>query len=416
MSPSDKAEVLQVPSTAKTRSTASQTLIDEQAAKLDAVFRRIKDDEEKLAARLDQVTDQIAMIDAKWTAGSIAIEHGRYRQEREINLKLQQEIIAQLCLLWTKSAQLPNWVDDIVPDELARDMAEDWALIDAAVRCYPELEGAKKTIKFRRTAQKQDKFRKQLYDAYECTTESNAVFVYCPISHAKVERSAVAAHIVNVNVGATTASALFGNGEEHIWNVKNGLVIHQAYEQLLDSAKAVILPASTDPMETEFKFFLLTKDLGQVQLAGVWGYEALHGRRLEFLNDFRPAKRYLYFKCIMSLLRRRRADVSGHLQDLEFLPDIAKIMWASPGPCLRNTILYRFSRELGCIGKDEANQFWGVKTDGDDLFKGRSVQDEQEVFTIATRAAKAALDTTDEDRSDDTAEVTEDTDDRFPGE
>lgn len=60
--------------------------------------------------------------------------------------------MAQLCVLWTKSAQLSGSCnDDMVPDGLARDMAEDWALIDAVVRCYPELEGAKKTVKSGRT-------------------------------------------------------------------------------------------------------------------------------------------------------------------------------------------------------------------------------------------------------------------------
>lgn len=66
--------------------------------------------------------------------------------------------------------------------------------------------------------------RKQLYEAYESATNVGDVFVYCSISHTEVERSTSVAYIVNVNVGVKTATALFGDDEDHIWNVKNGLV------------------------------------------------------------------------------------------------------------------------------------------------------------------------------------------------
>lgn len=106
-------------------------------------------------------------------------------------------------------------------------------------------------------------------------------------------------------------------------------------------------------------FFLLTKDIGRRKETYIWGDE-LHGRRLVFQNDFRPSKRYLYFKFVISVLRRRRAEVPGYLTDLENLPSFVKSLWASPGPYLKRSILYKFSRQLGCMTTEDADQFWGV--------------------------------------------------------
>ena len=207
--------------------------------------------------------------------------------------------------------------------------------------------------------------------------------------HGRIDQNnSRAAHIVKVNVGAKTAEALFGEREDHIWSPKNGLVLHWEYERLLDNAKAVILPASDNPGETELVFLLLTRDIGR-EKAAVWGYETLHGRRLKFLNEYRPAKRYLHFKAIMTLLRRRRGEVDGHWNDLDQLPAVAKTMWASPGPYLKNSILYRFSRELGCFTKEDANRFWDL--DSEAAFAGLTLENTKTAAALALQASNAAL-------------------------
>ncbi|EFX01747.1 hypothetical protein CMQ_8213 [Grosmannia clavigera kw1407] len=130
------------------------------------------------------------------------------------------------------------------------------------------------------------------------------------------------------------------------------------YERLLDTARAVILPASNDPDETELKFYLLTSDIGRASTR-IWG-DMLNGRELNFKNEFRPSKKYLYFKFVISLLRRRRIEVPGFENDLVNLPSPSKVMWASPGSYMKKSILYKFSRQLGCISVEEANRFWEV--------------------------------------------------------
>lgn len=123
-------------------------------------------------------------------------------------------------------------------------------------------------------------------------------------------------------------------------------MIYKAYENFLDSAKSVILPASNDPSETELELFLLTKDINQIRMARVWGYEALHRRRLVFKNGFRPAKRYLYFKSLITLLRRRRAQVSGNLQNMEPSRASERLCGRAQGPTfeIKSSTDFRESR------------------------------------------------------------------------
>ncbi|EPE09024.1 hypothetical protein F503_06800 [Ophiostoma piceae UAMH 11346] len=368
----------------------AKALVDKQAALLEATFRRVKKEEGELEIHLNRVTEEIAVLKKKWDEGKISLTRNRYTTELDKSLKMQQELMRRLSLLWTKGAALAgSWTANIVGEGIKRDSDEDWTLIDAVLRCYPELEDARKIVKLRRTEQQQVLFKKKLFAAYETGPNNETELIYCPILHERMDHAAMkAAHIVKVNVGPKTAEALFGEREDHIWSPKNGLVIHHAYERLLDDAKAVILPASDNPGETELVFLLLTRDIGRAA-ATVWGYETLHGRRLQFLNKYRPAKRYLYFKATMALLRRRRADVDGHWNDLDQLPAVAKTMWASPGPYLKNSILYRFSRELGCLTKEDANRFWD--TDTGTAFASLTLENTQTAAALALHASNAAL-------------------------
>ncbi len=284
----------------------------------------------------------------------------KYHHARTQALVMQREICSQLAQLYSRKSLLSSgWLADMVEGKVSRDAVEDYAIIDPIIRCYPELEGARVTVKQQRTEQKQRLFRKKLCAKYSSMPNRTSDVAYCQISHELVPTT-TAAHIVNVNVGNKIAEVLFGHGQEHIWPEGNGLVIQKAYERLLDEAKAVVLPISNDPGETEFELVLLTHDLGR-QGARLWDYEDLQHRRLHFQTSFRPAKRYLYFKAALSLLRRRRANVPGHEMDLEALTGVGRTMWASPKPYLKNSILYRFSRELGCLSQVEANRFWGIE-------------------------------------------------------
>ena len=139
-----------------------KAFVDKQAAQLEATFRRVKKEEGELEMRLSQATEEIAVLKKKWDDGKISLTRNRYTTELDKSLKMQQELMRRLSLLWTKGAALAgSWAADIVAEGTKRDSVEDWTLIDAVLRCYPELEEARKTIKSRRTEQQQVLFRKE---------------------------------------------------------------------------------------------------------------------------------------------------------------------------------------------------------------------------------------------------------------
>ncbi|CAK7208163.1 hypothetical protein SCUCBS95973_000009 [Sporothrix curviconia] len=382
-----------------------------QVGLLEATFLSIKRSERVLEAQLSTVTEQIALLAAKWEEGKIDMPKNRYQDQRSRNLALQQQLMSRLALLWSKNAAFAgSWTSDMITEGVTRDTVEDWALIDSVLRLYPTVEGARKTVRPSRTEAQQLLFRKKLEASYGSADDNfDTSFAFCSITGRRMQ-NVVAAHLVNVNVGAKTAAALFGEGQEHIWAPSNGLLIDKSYEELLDGGKAIILP---DPSAAnELIFHLLTRDLGRVK-HDWWSYDKLHGRRLTFLSSFRPSRRYLFFKATVTLLRRRRGEVDGHWNDLSELPTVGKTMWATPGPYLKNSILYRFAREVGCMTRADADLFWGVDTAAEFANLRLSFSDEHTAGRLALESSVGTIAEQSQDNDEDNEEEPKVNDDPF---
>ncbi|OAA66940.1 hypothetical protein SPI_01516 [Niveomyces insectorum RCEF 264] len=346
-------------------------------------YRNVQHEQLKLEAELEGITRQISFLVEKWMSGDIGLTAAEFKPVKAKYLQKQLMLLTHVSILRTKGAQLAGrFCDDLLSG--TRGTHEDGAYIDSAIRGDLDVAFAKGPAEATRTRQQEQAFRKKLLDAYDAAEDEAAHFCWCPVAQTYVE-NAVAAHIVDVNVGERTAQALFGDDQEHIWNVKNGIILHPSYAKLLDSAQAVIVTVGQSEKEPEFRFFLLTKDIGQGRMAPVWGDE-LHGRRLKFKNDFRPSKRYLYFKFVISVLRKRRAEVPGYLEDLQILPSPSKTLWASPGPYLKKSILFKFSTQLGCLSEDEAGRFWGIDKAS---VEALPVKSDDTATTLATLASVA---------------------------
>lgn len=272
-------------------------------------------------------------------------------------------------------------------------------------------------MKSKRAPRKEKLFRKDLIEAYGSQHDKLERVYWCPILHRYT------AHIVYVNVGEVTARALFGEEQEHLWNVRNGLLINKELERLIDNGKAVILPLTNSPDENRFQFFLLTMDIGRLRLNEPVEVHELHKRELHFQTDFRPSKKYLYFKVVITLLRRRRGEVPCHLEDLNKLPSPARTLWVSPGPYLKKTILYKFSRQLGCLSVDEANRFWDVEAsplaplndDSEDLAATLSVQASLAGMVGPSKGNEASDDDNAVDQNSDENSEEEDSGDGYDG-
>ncbi|OAA59864.1 hypothetical protein SPI_06062 [Niveomyces insectorum RCEF 264] len=367
--------------------TQVSDVVQRQAAQLSKAFTAIRREQAVLEEKLDHVTNAIVILDAKWTEGAVGLGQGDYQREREKLLALQLQLMSSVSVLRTTGSELAGrWTDEAIIG--SRQTHDDWTTIDSTIRLFPHLAHAQKSVKARRQPAMGKRFRAELIKAYGAEDELSDD-IWCPVSQKYIEKSvAVAAHIVKFNIGELVARALFGEDEKHIWNSRNGLVLHKNFKRLLDEAKAVILPASDAEDETDFIFFLLDQNIGRLHSRVT--AEDLHGRKLQFLTEFRPRKRYLYFKFVMSLLRRRRGEVPGFLDDLERLPSPGKALWCSPGPYLKQSILYKFSRQLGCLSEDEANKFWGVQ---DTISQAVSGDDEDLAKTLSTKATIASMST-----------------------
>ncbi|KAI0551318.1 hypothetical protein F4679DRAFT_539987 [Xylaria curta] len=235
--------------------------------------------------------------------------------------------------------------------------AEDWSYIDLLASRLKEPSGSTVTMKNPRNADKQARWRKAVIKAYGVESR-NGRTVWCPISQRyELVQSMTAAHIVRYNVGEPAAVHLFGpldDSDGHIWSIRNGIPLCSTYEEMLDDGKIAIVPtkdgkdlmvAVLDEAERSEPSDPNEMPMGQ----------ALHGRILKFLNDHRPAMRYLYFCFAMNLLRRQKFEVDGWWKDRIEYADTP--FFPTPGKWVRETTLRKLAIRVGHLPTDVADDF-----------------------------------------------------------
>jgi hypothetical protein len=162
---------------------------------------------------------------------------------------------------------------------------------------------------------------------------------WCPISQDYVS-TVTAAHIVPVNVGETQSGYLFGEaenpGQGHLMCPSNRLILHPDFEGVSDDGRLIVVASSGTDVDPEtqaeagkmfptdsnlFKFQVLDKVPRDPEIQGRLGCvkrQHVHGRILQFRNEKRPKKRYLFFTAVMSLARRHWGLVDGGTKTQKF--------------------------------------------------------------------------------------------------
>ncbi|KAI0856082.1 hypothetical protein F4860DRAFT_507013 [Xylaria cubensis] len=332
----------------------------------------------------------IRELKASWQDGSLEMTRGQFQEEMK---SLEEDIGALLVErvhMRTSTNQLAaKEVDTERWNKLAH--AEDWSYIDLLASRLKEPSGSTVTMKNPRNADKQARWRKAVIKAYGVES-SNGRSVWCPISQRYEHvQSMTAAHIVRYNVGEPAAVHLFGplnDSDGHIWSIRNGIPLFNVYEEMLEDGKIAIVPTKDG------------KDLMVVVLDEAERSEpsdpsdpiplgqALHGRILKFLNDCRPAVRYLYFCFAMNLLRRQRFEVDGWWKDRIAHADTP--FFPAPGKWVRESILRKLAIRIGHLPTEEADDFVAMIkcSKPEDPFQEREVGEEEkgdeekeEVFT-----------------------------------
>ncbi|UKZ84362.1 uncharacterized protein TrAFT101_000272 [Trichoderma asperellum] len=322
----------------------------------ESIIEATLQDKEKELAAAEQV---VGILNGEWHAGNLDITQETFTSEIE---KLERRITSlkgDTVVIRTSRHELSGRMLDDMIWRQDRENA-DWAYLDLLISRYKTPEGARLSLFAPRDADAQQRFRAKVLKAYGAADGHAA---WCAISGQWHDASLIkAAHIVRYNVGEPSAQHLFGPSNDkdgHLMGAKNGIPIHQVYEQALDEARLVIVPdgdqengqASTSGWKV---YWLYEADAKKRSLALPSGSE-LHGRSLQFQNDFRPAARYLYFAFCMSILRRQRHDVPGWWRD--YLIDGVGKVWATPGSYLRNSTLRKIAHQVGHLTEEEASIF-----------------------------------------------------------
>lgn len=158
------------------------------------------------------------------------------------------------------------------------------------------------------------------------------------------------------SLGYRSAGYVFGNEDEGysmIWGLQNGIVMTKQLEKAFDRGTVIIVPIET-ATEKPQRYKLVPMDerrrnehvvsLGRSEVTAV-KWRDLDNAELQFLNDKRPARRYLYYHYITTILRYVRFEKHGWAE--KRLTVANGILWATPGPYLRRSMLKVLVESIG---------------------------------------------------------------------
>lgn len=177
------------------------------------------------------------------------------------------------------------------------------------------------------------------------------------------------AHIVPKSFETKNLAYIFGANDAALASVRNGIIMNSKFEEAFDNGWVTIVPdGSVEATPTQWKVVLLndrvkrdtvfTEDSGKL-----WRFEVmylqdaqwlisrtykhqqeLHGRKLTFQNDNRPARRYLYFRYVMALMHAEYEKWEGYRDKVP-----PGRIWASPSKpegYLRKSVLRGLARKV----------------------------------------------------------------------
>ena len=225
-------------------------------------------------------------------------------------------------------------------------------------------------------------WRQGLIEYYNAEDNEDNDFLWCPIMRKyNGSENRNAAHIVPHSIGYSSAGHLFGEpnvGFDLIWSVRNGLLITSVLERQFDKGYFVLVPVEPADPNTEpfgWRFILMNEKLRNYPVGdSSTKYDDLDGRELEWKNDNRPARRYLYYHFVTTLLRYVRYEKPGWAGTRLTLP--TGKLWATQGRYLRRSTLKYLASAIGDV--DEADEIFA-----DGVFDGKDDKPEKEERLMA---------------------------------
>ncbi|GBF64393.1 hypothetical protein TMEN_7091 [Trichophyton mentagrophytes] len=165
---------------------------------------------------------------------------------------------------------------------------------------------------------------------------------YCHALGWTMHDEVTATHLVPEGLDANAIAALFGTTNVNIDEPRNTLLLHKNVGKALETGFIVIVPDSAPDEEVKWKLIVTDTDFLDETVSPGVTWNTLHGRELKFLNDNRPAKRYLYFRFLMTYLMIKRHGQVNWIREVE----AAKHPWSIPGEYLERTMLPKLARNV----------------------------------------------------------------------
>lgn len=243
--------------------------------------------------------------------------------------------------------------------------------------------------------------------------------VFCNVLGYQAKDMVKCAHIIPFCFDSIELSYTFGTDDSALRDPRNGLFLNRVIEGGFDNGWIAIIPnGSVDTTPTEWKLVVLKDSIlnDTVYTPGTGGeiirWRDIDGKQLQFCNNNRPARRYLYFRYVMAHMN---AVKEGHANIDKKLPNGR--IWASPNKpdgYLRKSVLQVLAQRIG----DQPLPFELVEAgtfEDTDPASGRLVEDEKASIELSYRMKenrKGNLkddddDDDDEDGDDDEEEVEE---------
>lgn len=273
----------------------------------------------------------------------------------------------------------------------------------------------------KRKGEVQTEFRKSLIDSYGCK-HPDEKWLWCPILKAwQTPVTTKAAHFFAYMHGQEVMEAIFGpTASEELFSPCNGMIVSIDVEDILDKGFMVIVPRiSDDPSAAEvslwnfsnpkeYKIRIIDRDCKTynqlISPNSPQKWKDLDGTSVEFLNDFRPRARYIYFHyCVQMLRHAWREPRPGE----SLKKQLGKVFWGTPGKYIPRNMLMAFVEEMG----HEYDQLLGGAMDDGAIHV--TEEDSEILLMAATDQIKAAAARRDgeesesEDDDDDEAYKTE---------
>ncbi|KAI4122155.1 MAG: hypothetical protein LQ347_006600 [Umbilicaria vellea] len=198
-------------------------------------------------------------------------------------------------------------------------------------------------------------WRQHLIERYDSEDPGLEGVLWCPITRMYLQSEiCTAAHIVPQSIGCSNAGHIFGEGDNGfgvIWSPRNGIMMTTWFESHFDKGDFVLVPvepANPELEPCEWRFVLMNEKLRRHRVGGSEStYDDLDGRLLEWQNDNRPARRFLYYHFVTTLLRYVRYEKPGWAEKRMMLP--TGKLWATQGPYLRRSTLKYLALTLGDV-------------------------------------------------------------------